>query len=228
MLLGVAIGSSAQAAPVTYSLTSGTLDTVQLQDALNPLTTPTPCPIGSGNCLANPPLAITSASITLDTATSQLLNLSIFVAGPGTLNLLPGGFNGYDQIVFSNASYQSVLPTALFPNGGFAFSAPLSQPGQVSADITLFPTGGGSVGPIPYTATPTNGPSGTITFGEGGEIALNLEGVELGVFTGPLGVTQVKADFSLTAAVVPEPGAALLYGVGMLIAATSLRRRAAA
>jgi hypothetical protein len=71
--------SAASAASMTYTLVSGTLDTIQLT-ALDGSSTP--CEVGdvNSNCLTSATLAIDAATITIDLATNQVLDLGIFVA----------------------------------------------------------------------------------------------------------------------------------------------------
>lgn len=215
----------AGAAPVTYFLESGQITTIQLVDIAPPLT-PTPCPVGLGNCLVNAPLAIDGASVTLDLATNTLIDINIFVSGPGTLDM--NGLNGYEQVVFNDVTFQTSGSSALFPvvvNTQYNFAAA----GTVtSPSVQLFFLG--NPGPTPDLDVPFNNPTtptGNIVF-EPGQLVLTLTGVDLGVFLDPQGGNPVlaKADFTFTAA-VPEPRAAVLYGVALLIVSVTLRRRQA-
>ncbi len=225
LAMGLSGALNASAAPVTYYLTSGQLTTIQLQDIQAPIT-PTSCPIGSGNCLVNAPLALTSATVTVDLDTNQLLDLSIFIAGAGIIDM--NGLNGYEAIVFNNTSFQSSGASTLTPSGPqFNFS----MPGVVSAsavEIFLLGNPGPYPGPtpdftLPYTNATT--PGGNIQF-VNGQAVLTLTGVDLGVFVDPLtGGNRVlaKADFAFTGA-IPEPSSVALYGVGLLIAGSAIRR----
>ena len=229
LAIGVLAGVSASAAPVTYYLTQGQITTIQLQDIQAPIT-PTSCPIGSGNCLVNAPLALSGASITVDLATNQLLDLSVFISGPGIIDM--NGLNGYEAIVFNNTSFQSSGATTLTPSGPqFNFA----MPGVVSAstvELWLLGNPGPFPGPTPDFSLPyvnPTTPGGNIQFANGQAI-LTLTGVDLGVFVDPLtGGNRVlaKADFAFSAA-IPEPSAVALYGVGLLIVAGAATRRWAA
>ncbi len=222
----IGVGAGASAAPVTYNLDVGSITTIQLQDVSAPLT-PTSCPVGSSNnCLVGGPLALTAASVTVDMETGQLLDLSIFIAGPGIIDM--NGLNGYEAIVFNNTSFQSSGATTLTPSGSqFNFTSP----GAVSAEtVELFLLGnpGPYPGPAPdYTLPYTNptAPGGNIRFVDG-RAQLTLTGVDLGIFVDPLtggNPVLAKADFSFTAA-IPEPSSVALYGVGLLIAGAAVRR----
>jgi len=221
LAIGVIAATSASAAPVTYFLSQGQITTIQLQD-ISPPITPTTCPIGSGNCLVNAPLALSGAVVTVDSDTNQLLDLSIFVSGPGIIDM--NGLNGYEAIVFHGTSFQSSGATTLGPTGNFA------MPGTINAStVELFLLGNPGPYPgappdfaVPYSNPAT--PTGNIQFANGAAI-LTLTGVDLGVFADPLGGNPVlaKADFTFNAA-IPEPSAVALYGVGLLIAGAAVRR----
>jgi hypothetical protein len=215
LVMAIALASPARAVPTTYYVTPGpqsTLDTVQLLDIMAPFT-PTPCPVGLGNCLVGAPIGITSGEITVDLDTNQLLNLSLFVAGPATLAL--GGLNGYTSAVLVGITFQSQGPVAL----GSPF-----VPGIVSvSQLFLTPD---PFGLNPYVYSATAAPDVDISFGPNG-VTLGLTGVDVGIFTDVNGSNPVlaKADFQLVGT-VPEPSAALLFGVALASAGMAARRRA--
>ena len=220
---GMAVGASA--APITYYLELGSITTIQLQDVAPPIT-PTSCPIGSGNCLVGGPLALTTAKVTVDTVTGQLLDLNVFVAGPGIIDM--NGLNGYDAVVFNNTSFQSSGATTLTPSGSqFNFTSP----GTLSAgSVDLFLVG--NLGPYPggspdYSLPYTNAtaPGGNFRLFND-QAALTLTGVDLGIFVDPLtggNPVLAKADFSFTA-VIPEPRAYAMYAAGLLLLGAAMRR----
>jgi hypothetical protein len=164
--------------------------------------------------------------VTLDLGTNTLIDLNIFVQGPGILNM--SGLNGYQQVVFNDVTFQTSGSSGLFtvvPNVQYNFAAP----GAVtSPSVELFLLG--NPGPVPDFDLPLNNPTtptGNVVF-EPGQLVLTLTGVDLGVFLDPQGGNPVlaKADFTFTAA-VPEPRAAVLYGVALLVLGVTLRRRVA-
>lgn len=224
-VISVGVAMSASAVPITYNLELGYITTIQLQDVGAPIT-PTSCPVGSGSCLVGGPLQLTSATVTVDLESGELLNLSIFVAGPGIIDM--NGLNGYEAVVFNNTSFQSSGATTLTPSGSqFNFTSP----GLLSAgSVELFLAGnpGPYPGPSPdYTLPYTNptAPGGNFRIVDG-QARLTLTGVDLGVFVDPLtggNPVLAKADFSFTAA-VPEPSAYAMYGAGLLVLGAALKR----
>jgi hypothetical protein len=217
--LSLAWAAGAGAAPIqTYpQVVSGSLTTVQVTGS-------PACPIGSGNCLANGPLPVSTASVTLDLGLNQLQNLAVAVPGPGSIALT--GYNGYEKIVFTNAAFQS-SGTATLGGGGSFFIG-----GTVTASkLEVFLAGNLSAVPdivvLNYTTAPNpNNASGTIGI-SGDQLTVSIRGLDLGSFPDPISgnLATVKADFRFVAT-VPEPNAALLYGIGLLIAGSAVRRRA--
>jgi hypothetical protein len=219
------VSLSAQAAPVTYNLVTGSLDEVWLFD---PSGGATPCPIGSANdCLVNP-VSIDSASITVDFATNQILDLNIVLTGTGELDLV--GLNGWETGYFTGTMFQTTSPGALGDMGGGQFHF-LQLVGDVTIDsLELFAVG--NPGPVPdYAgayAAPTLGPNGDLWL-TGDFLALTLKGVDIGYFPDPLTgeLVLAVADFSIVAETpVPEATAATLFGVGFLIVGFALRSTA--
>jgi hypothetical protein len=221
--LGLSLAASASAAPVDYPQLdpsgANAMTVVQVTGA------PT-CPqFGAGNCLSNGPLAIDAASVTLDLDTNELLNLTILAVGPGIIDL--PGHPAYERIVFHNAEFQSTGTTVVGPGGSFAI-----QGNVTASSLELFLDGNLSAVPdivvLNYTTAPNfNVAAGTIGIA-GDQLTVSVTALDLGSFPDPQTgeLVSVKADFSFVAT-VPEPGAALLYGIGLLIAAPALRRRAA-
>ena len=211
---------SAASAVSSYMVTGGQLSTIQFVDVTG---APVPCPIGStSNCLTAA-ASITSGSITLDLAGNQLIDMSYDVAGPATIDM--GGVNGLTSVSFANALYQSSGTSALSPQGGGAYNFG-PAPGTITADVTLNDLGGGST--LIQGASFASAPAGTIFF-SGDTLNLSLQGVDLGQFcdpTNPKNCLFVKADFNLQAiAAIPEPSAALAFGLGALLVGAGARRR---
>lgn len=205
------------ASPVTYTLTSGQLSTVQVGTSGSG----SPCPIGSGSCLDGGPLALTSASITIDHATGQLLSVSIGVSTTGTILL--GGYNGLQSVTFAD--------TLLVSNAVSTLSSPQVQ---VNGDVIY---SFGFQGTVTSTLTPSGGSAVGVQFlsGAGGlltvrnnELSIQLFGADIGVVCGVGNACQrVKADFILTAntAPIPEPAAFAAFAAGLALLAAANRRR---
>ena len=215
VLLAPALGL---ASPVTYTLTSGQLSSVQVGTTASG----SPCPIGSGNCLQGGSLALTSASITIDAATGQLLSVSIGITTTGTIQL--GGFNGLQSVTFANTSLVSTGVSLLTSpqvqaNGDVIYSFGF----QATVSSTATPLGGSATG-IQFAS----GAGGLLTL-HGSELALQIFGADIGVVCGVGNACQpLKADFSLTAntAPIPEPAAFAAFGAGLaLVLAANQRRR---
>jgi len=221
LVLTVVLASPATAVPTTYSLTAGDLTTVELFDLINPLSplTPSGCdpfnPLDAPSCLAGPE-PITAATITVDFDTNQLLGVSISIAGPATLNL--GGLNGYTTAVLSGLTFTSQPGAIPLVIGG----AGQTVLGLVHIDELYLD----AFGPYEYAATAA--PQLVLTFGPGG-LTAGLSGLEVGVFTDVTGNDPVVAiaKFGFTAA-VPEPHAAMLFGLSLAVAGLMTGRQRAA
>jgi hypothetical protein len=217
--------SAASAAPMTYTLVSGSLDKIQLLDPLGGQTTP--CPVGgAASCLTNAPLAIDAASITIDFGTNEVLDLGLLVASTG--NLFLGGVNGYESVDFTGTSYQSRLPSVLTPGSGGQYNFAII-PGQVDvANLDMYMTG--NVSGIADASFPNysaaTAPGGSFIM-SGDQLTLRLTGVDIGYFVDPFNPTAApilaKADFTFVAQ-IPEPTAALLFSMGFIVAAGATRR----
>ena len=238
LVCGMLASFGAQATEATYTLDSGSLDSVQMVDILAPIT-PTPCPIGTGNCL-NAPVSIDSGSIAIDIATNKLLDLSITLNGTGQLDM--AGLNGYETVHFTGTTFQSTQTTDLTGSGPQYNIVP-GIPGQVTVDqLDLFLAG--NFGPTPDVALPTNpskppfsapaAPGGSFILSETAtELFLTLTGVDIGVFVDPnTGGDPVlaKADLNIVftrpqaaTPAVPEPNAAPLFFAGILMASSRMR-----
>lgn len=220
--LGLALGTGASALPIeTYDqLVGSAANEVSTVAIIGGTST---CSFGF-SCLASP-VPISGASVMLDLGTSDLLNMTIAVQGPGSIIM---GFNGYEKIVFNNAVFQSSGTATLGGGGAFSIGGAVT-----ASSLDLFFTGNFGATPdaivLNYTSAPNfNFMSGTIGVA-GDQLSVSVNSADLGAFpdptTGSLSVAEAKLGFVV--AVVPEPSAAVLYGVGLLIAGTVLRRRAA-
>jgi hypothetical protein len=177
---------------------------------------------------------ITIGSATIDTATNQLLSLSISVDGPILLTFA-SPVNGLDSIEISDALLETTTAAALavFAVPGFdyfgQFAGVASEIGAGALVLNL--DGGGSVPSSldPPVATTT---SGTVRI-VGNEVDLSVNGVSIGAFSaippsaGDDVVVTANFSFKGTEA-IPEPNAAALFSLGALVVVSSFRRRSAA
>jgi hypothetical protein len=227
-LVGVTLVSlSAQATPVTYEFATGSLDKVRLLDLSNGSA---PCPPSSPTgCLVDP-VAIDFGSATVDTETGAILNLTITLSGSGELDLM--GINGWASATFTLTTYQSDGAGMLFDLGDNEFAL-LPYGGDVTVDtLELFAVGNTETTPdFSGGYSMATSPLGRIQLSDD-ELALTLEGVDIGFFQDPVTGRRVlaKADFSMTAlasggaTAVPEPTAAFLFCIGLSVAGYTLRR----
>ena len=220
--LGLALGTGASAAPIsTYDqLVGSAANEVSTVAIIGGTST---CSFGF-NCLASP-VPISGASVMLDLGTSDLLNMNIAVQGPGSIIM---GFNGYEKIVFHDAVFQSSGTTTLGAGGVFSIGGAVT-----ASSLELFFTGNNTLIADQIVSNYTSAPnfnfmSGTIGVA-GDQLTVSVNSVDLGAFpdpnTGSLSLAEAKLGFVVGAA-VPEPSATLLYGVGLLVAGMTLRRRA--
>jgi hypothetical protein len=205
------ISATANADPVTYSLVTGRVDAVSVDDGINRLTAPVT-------------LDVAIVTVDFDPASQELHNLFIAAAGPGTV-VLPD-VSGWSSVVFSDASLQSLGVTALSEDLNFL------TPVSVTSDLALT-NGSGTVKVSGYTAQ--GAAAGGITIGNDG-LDIALTGVVLGFLPDPINpndpslVRQVKADLFFTArnldggtTAIPEPGSQLLFPAGLALLGWALR-----
>lgn len=239
---GLALGlllaaSAATAAPVRYSVVSpfSALTFVGLEDQADPNNT-TPCPPSVSSCLRDR-VVISEASVLFDAETGELTNLSITLSETGHLDM--GGLNGYEHIAFTGTNFQSSGTTTLAVDpggtgGGLTTWQSASVVGELTIDnIVLDLSGGGSIVlPMPGDPGPAyeSGSTPSIVvraaLNANNELTLGIQGVEIGEFQDLRGGNPLtaKADFNVVVTAVPEPGAAILFGAGLLVAGRFARR----
>jgi hypothetical protein len=215
--------TAAMAVSVTYMFTSGE---VQLS-AINTTTgnsaiagvTPVSVPLGGtfvvfdedlgpeGTILDLQFVPLNALNLTLDPIEAALSSISvanaILINAPGT-------------------------PDATAAVSGGAFTLATQMSGDVSGTFGPM-NGGGPFGPDAFTSV-TSGANGSLLL-DGGTLQLAIFGVNLATFGTALdpGGTdiEVKADFFFISTAVPEPGTALLMGLGLCGLSLLERRKVA-
>jgi hypothetical protein len=209
ILLVVGAASSAQAAPLVYNFTSGTARVTATYGALT---------------IASSTIVLNGTQVTFDTSPASLTSFQF--TAPTTVIPLLSILSGTSLTL----SGLSVVPGAGYSN--LSVTGPFAPPttynytvGPVAATGTAAFTGAITAGPSAFSQT-NAALSGQIRLGGGGELALN--GITLGVMTLPAagifpgGNVTLKADVIFNG-IVPEPGTAMLMGLG--IAGLAARRR---
>lgn len=190
---------------------------------------------GSGNSIFLPdPIVdvdLIGTSATVDLSTNTLNNLTI-IADDFKVDLNPG-LTGLESVSVTGATLQSLAPGAIFvitttPNtfGQFAVQTEITGTAQATA------LGGTPLPATPFVSNPGSGAtSGFITV-TGDEVTLQMTGVTVATFpqihnpTGPN--IELKADFTFVgkaATPIPEPSAAIVFGLGITLAGTAVRKR---
>jgi hypothetical protein len=201
--LALALGAtSASATPVTYNFTSGQ---VTVAAYVGSSVTPIGGPVVLG---------LTGISVTVDEALLTLNAVNFSVGSSGALSLSPD-YNGYDMVNLDFANVSgfggSLTLVDVGPPTEYSFGiSGVTVSGQIDATGPFV----SAITDLPFSIPGVTG-SGTI-FIESGE--LFLDGITLGAIDpdGPGGNDPlvIKGDF-IFSGVVPEPGTALLLGLGL-------------
>lgn len=170
----------------------------------------------------------TNAIVDLDAYSLDSLEI---VADDFSVGLDPS-LTGLESVSVSGATLQSLAPSTL------AFFTPtvaqFALQSQISGTVEGTLPGGLSTGPTPFVSIPGSGSTTGILTISGDEITLQITGVTVASFPqihNPGGANvELKADFTFVgkakpSSPIPEPSAALVFGVGMAVAGSVLRRR---
>jgi hypothetical protein len=209
----VLAAGSAQASPINYLFTSG-----QVTITATVL----------GNPIAGPAVvAMNGSSVVIDESVLQLTSVN-FSAGSSAVIPITGSYGGYTSIHIDFATLSAALGSlSVFdvgPPTGYNYSiGPVGVAGQFDA-VNVNPIFNVNNAPFGFSNPSA---SGQVYVDTGASIA--MDGITLGTFDpdgpGPLAPIVLKGDFLFEAA-VPEPGTAVLFGIGL--AGVAARRRARA
>jgi hypothetical protein len=202
--------STASAVPQVYAFDSGTATlTVTLEDGMQ-----TNVVMGGGTV----PVSLDGQQVTFDPTLGTygtLLSLILTDAGPINIDL-DESLLALDTISITNAVLTENADTAALTSLGSFFIDTV-----MTADVEgVFPDTS-TFGPQAVMSQ-TGGASGTLAV-TGDQLTLGLFGINIATFqqeaamdpeTAPL--VNVKADFEFIGTLVPEPGTALLLGMGLM------------
>jgi hypothetical protein len=203
--------------PTTYLFTSGDIQ-------LSAINTTTGNSVLSGTSPVTVPLGGTFVVYDPDLgANGTILDVQFVPLGSFSLDLDPLEAE-LDSITVDNAMIINAPGATAAVTGGNSFNLDTEMSGDVSGvfpDTTPF-------GPTPFTSL-TSGASGSLGI-NGATLQLALIGVNIATFgtaTNPgSGEIEVKADIFFISTIVPEPGTAVLMGLGLVgLAGTRNARR---
>lgn len=210
-LLGFAMLASlltplvASAAPITYNFSSGTVTLLAVLDDGNVtsvLSGPSPVNVllGGTSVTFDPDGGINGSLVDFELVPASVLNLD-----------LDETLVGLDTITVSNAMLvdNPIFLTFVSPLGEFFANT------IMTADVSGTLGGGGAFGPASVTSIDSQ-VTGNLSI-SGNTVNFNLAGINIARFAqlpGPGPDVLVKANFSFIG-VIPEPGTALLIGLGL-------------
>lgn len=213
LILLLLTSSSAFAAPLTYAFDSGTvsLRVTRVDTGASVILPGDPDPFA---------IILDGSSVTFDSATGTngtILSLNLTAGGPTNINL-DSAMAGVttEMVSILNATLTNTTSSDRDLFNAFFINT------LMSADVSGTLADGLSTpfGPIPISSN-TSAASGNL-FVSGTTINLGLFGVNLAIFsqvdlgTGIPPDLLVKADFQFIGTLVPEPGTALLLGLGLV------------
>jgi hypothetical protein len=214
VLLALFFSATASATPVTYSFQTGYASIYATIEGTNTSIYASPGSI---------PVELASATAVVDEAALAFGSLDSFSIVTTAFNVdLDPFLTGLNSVSVSSATLTSTSASALSNLGQFVASTEMSA--LLSAEIS----GGGTFGPATVTSQP--GTTAGLVALSADSILLRLSGVAVATFeqVGNPNIV-VTADFAFVgqapATPIPEPGAALVFGLGITVAGTFVGRR---
>jgi len=230
--LMVGLAAPAAAVPVVYTVTSGGVDTAagcSSHFIFQYTTCNSGASLGQEYTQGLPNPAAATGTYTLDDA-ADTLDVALSVSSLTLVDLPGGPFNGVDEIVFTGLTYTA---TGLTVTGTGDGPHNLTLPATISVSGTYeeFLAGGSVGGPTAF------GPMDVDL--TAGQCAIVAGAMTCGLTVGAQGFAGSTTAFELaiggvnrgflhqfnTVALVPEPGTALLLGLGLAGVAATRRRR---
>ncbi len=219
LLLLILLPSAALATAVTYSFESGS---ATLRGTVAGDSTSIFDPAGS----VSVGLASATAVVDADAGPSGSLDSLTIVTDAFSANLDPA-LTGLSSITVSSATLESLGAASLSSFGQFAMQT------SIMAEVSGTLAGGGSFGPTAVGSLANSGTTTGLIALSGDKVLLRVSGLTVASFAQldpRMPNIEIKADFefigrAVPATPIPEPGAALVFGLGITLAGSVLRRR---
>ena len=220
-LIAIALPMSALATPVTYEFSSGSaVVRASLEGDSQTL-------FESGSSL-NVNLTGLSATVDMDQGPYGRLEDLVLIGEDFSIDL-DESLVALDTVNVFSPTITALSGADLNSFGQFALET------QADATITGALPGGFPFGPVGITSLDNTGSATGLLFVSGDEITIQILGVTVASFDQAANpdpnapAVEVKADFTFVGTRVttpiPEPSAALVFGVGLLVAGSRLARR---
>lgn len=211
--------ATADAAPVRYGFTSGSADIYVVDSA-------TGATVLAGGA-ASTPIVLDGVEVIIDPVAGTLNLMNLSTTGPWVLDLNPAISAGFSQVVVQSASLTAANGT-LTQAATNIFDFTINDVAVAAVVDATNPLLGGVLTGIPIAHVNPSAVGMIATSGFGPLSTLRMNGITIGTLTSPLSGTAVtvKADFVWRGLrPIPEPHAALLFGIGAVVVGAATRKR---